>query len=221
MKALTFHHFGGPEVLQYEEVPEPSLRTGDLLVEMKAIGLNYADIYRRKGNYYLKGKPPYIAGYEGAGIVIDTNGNSGIRVGDRVGFADVPFANAERVAVPIRHTIPLPDDLSIEVAASSLLQGLTAHYLSTDSHRVAAGETVVIHAAAGGVGGLLTQLCKYHGAIVIGLTTSEKKYRSSCETGRTRRLAYAQIGKQPSFNLPMVAVPTWFTIVWVEPYKRV
>ena len=102
MKALIFETFGGPEVLQYKEILDPIMKENELLVRMKAIGLNFADIYRRKGNYHLAGKPPYILGYEGAGIVEQVGvGITNIKVGDRVAFADVPFANAELVALPI------------------------------------------------------------------------------------------------------------------------
>lgn len=87
MKALTFHEFGGPEVLQYEDVQDPILRKNEILVRMKAIGLNFADVYRRKGNYHLKGNPPYIAGYEGAGVVEEVGENvTGVKPGDRVAF---------------------------------------------------------------------------------------------------------------------------------------
>lgn len=175
MKALTFSSFGGPEVLEYTDVPNPVLKPNEILVKMEAIGLNFADIYRRKGNYHLKGEPPYIAGYEGAGIIVDTNGHENFRSFDRVGFADVPHANTELVAVPISHVIPLPDEISTETAASVLLQGLTAQYLAADSHVLKLAETVVIHAAAGGVGQILTQIVKYRGAKVIGLTTSKAK----------------------------------------------
>jgi NADPH2:quinone reductase len=175
MKALTFSAFGGSDVLEYLDIPAPELRSDEVLVEMKAIGLNYADIYRRKGNYHLKGNPPYIAGYEGAGVVIDANNNGEFKPGDRVGFADVPFANAEMVAVPVSHAIPLPGTISFEMAASILLQGLTAHYLATDSHKTKSGETVLIHACAGGVGLLLTQISKLLGAKVLGLTSSDNK----------------------------------------------
>lgn len=95
MKALVFDRFGGPEVLEYRDIPEPVISDGHVIVRMKAIGLNFADIYRRKRNYHLKGTPPYILGYEGAGVIEQVGaGVSGLRVGDRVAFADVPFANA-------------------------------------------------------------------------------------------------------------------------------
>ena len=183
MNALTFSRFGGPDVLTYQTVPDPVLQPGQVLVQMRAIGLNFADIYRRKGNYHLTGQPPYIAGYEGAGVVLDANSVDGVQPGDRVAFADVPLANAELVALPLDHLIPLPDDISFETAASVLLQGLTAHYLVTDSHAVQPGETVLIHAAAGGVGQFLVQLCKQKGATVIGLTTSTGKLPVIEQTG--------------------------------------
>lgn len=134
MKALTFSEFGSSEVLEYIKIPNPKLKQDEILVEMKAIGLNFADVYRRKGNYHLVGNPPFIAGYEGAGIIINSN-NTSFKVGDRIAFADVPLANAEFVAVPINKAIPLPDAISFETAATILLQGLTAHYLATDSHQ--------------------------------------------------------------------------------------
>ncbi|MGO4290179.1 quinone oxidoreductase family protein [Chitinophaga sp. RAB17] len=196
MKALTFSSFGTSDVLEYKEVADPVLRPGELLVEMKAIGLNFADIYRRKGTYHLKGEPPYIAGYEGAGIVADNNDLPGFKKGDRVAFADVPFANATLVAVPVTHAIPLPEDISFDTAAAVLLQGLTAHYLATDSHKTQPGETVLIHAAAGGVGQLLTQICKLLGAYVIGLTSSAIKKEIALLQGADIVLLYGEDWKQ-------------------------
>jgi NADPH:quinone reductase len=174
MKALTFSTFGSPEVLEYIEIPKPTISNNEVLVKMESIGLNYADIYRRKGNYHLKGNPPYLAGYEGSGIVVESN-VSNIKIGDRVAFTDVPFANAEYVIVPEAHIIPLDDNISFDLAASVLLQGLTAQYLSTDSFNVKPNDIVLIHAASGGVGQILTQICKMKGAKVIGLSRNENK----------------------------------------------
>lgn len=153
----------------------PVLKAGEMRVEMRAIGLNFADIYRRKGDYHLLGEPPYIAGYEGSGVVVECNGVPGVCAGDRIAFADVPFAQAQYVAVPWANAIPLPDDMGFETAAALLLQGMTAHYLCHDSHPVQAGEFVVVHAASGGVGQLLTQLCRARGGRIIGLTSSRAK----------------------------------------------
>ncbi len=174
MKALTFSRFGSAEVLDYIDIPVPELKDNEVLVKMEAIGLNYADIYRRKGNYHLSGNPPYIAGYEGAGIVVKSNTES-CKIGDKIAFTDVPFANAEYVAVPESHIIKLPSTIHSNLAASVLLQGLTALYLSSDSYKVTNEDTVLIHAASGGVGQILTQICKLRGAKVIGLTRDADK----------------------------------------------
>ncbi len=181
MKALTFSRFGKPDVLKYIDVPKPLLQKDEVLIKMKAIGLNYADIYRRKGNYHLTGTPPYIAGYEGAGLVVESN-SSKYKVGERVAFTDVPFSNAEYVAAPESHIIPIPENIDFSLAASVLLQGLTAHYLATDSHEVQPNEVVLIHAAAGGVGQFLTQICKLKGAAVIGLTRHDNKVATILES---------------------------------------
>ena len=191
MKVLTFSNFGDSHVLKYLEIHSPELKSGEILVEMKAIGLNFADVYRRKGNYHLKGNPPFIAGYEGAGIVVDANGNSDFKIGDRVAFADVPFANAELVAVPLEHVIPLPENITFETAATILLQGLTAHYLATNSHKTQKGETVLVHASAGGVGQFLTQISKLLGDRVIGLTSSAEKASISKQNGADKEFLYS------------------------------
>ncbi len=196
MKALTFDRFGGPEVLEYREVPDPPSGPGQAIVKTEAIGLNFADVYRRRGDYHLEGKPPYIAGYEAAGVIESIDGDSDLRVGDRVGFADAPHANAERVAVPIEKLIPLPDDITTEVAAAVLLQGLTAQYLVTGSHALRPGETVLVHAAAGGVGLLLLQLAKVRGARVLGLTSSRDKARSALQHGADAAVLYSEDWQQ-------------------------
>ncbi|MBP3964975.1 quinone oxidoreductase family protein [Paenibacillus lignilyticus] len=191
MKALVFHTFGGPEVLALQEIPEPLLQAGTVKVRTRAIGLNYADIYRRRGNYHLVGEPPYILGYEGAGVVEEVAPDvEGIQVGDRVGFADVPHANAELVLVPADRVIKLPEGISYEDAAAVLLQGLTAQYLVNDSYAVKQGEEVLVHAAAGGVGQLLIQLCKARGAKVVGLTSSPEKRDAALAAGADEVFLY-------------------------------
>lgn len=191
MKALVFNTFGGPEVLEYCEVMDPVIGPDEILVRMKAIGLNFADIYRRKGNYHLAGRPPYILGYEGAGIVEKVGVEvQGISSGDRIAFADVPFANAELVAVPYEKLIPLPGSVSFKEAASILLQGLTAHYLTRDSYAVKNNDVVLVHAAAGGVGQLLVQIVKLLGGKVIGLTSSKEKIEVAKKVGADLVLQY-------------------------------
>lgn len=191
MKALIFEKFGGPEVLQYKDISNPVIKENEILVRMRAIGLNYADIYRRKGNYHLVGTPPYILGYEGAGIVEEVgNSITDIKVGDRIAFADVPLANAELVAVPFEKAIPLPDNISFDTAATVLLQGLTAHYLTKDSYKIKPGDSVLIHAAAGGVGQILIQIAKLVGAQVIGLTSSFEKTKAAYSAGADQVFLY-------------------------------
>jgi NADPH2:quinone reductase len=183
VNALGFERFGGPEVLALREVPDPAPCAGHAIVRMEAIGLNFADVYRRRGSYHLAGDPPWIAGYEGAGVVESLAGESSFQVGDRVGFADSPYANAERVSVPFDKLIPLPADIAAETAAALLLQGLTAQYLTRDSHPIRPGETVLVHAAAGGVGLLLVQIAKALGARVLGVTSSAAKAAAVREAG--------------------------------------
>jgi NADPH2:quinone reductase len=202
MHALTFDRFGGPEVLAWTEVPDPILPPGYARVRLSAVGLNFADVYRRQGRYHLVGNPPYIAGYEGAGVVEEVRPPEAPgamadlvyepQPGDRVGFADSAFANAELVAVPFDRLIPLPEAISFETAAALLLQGLTAHYLTQDSHPVQAGEDVAVHAAAGGVGLLLVQLAKRAGARVLGLTSSEAKRQAALEAGADAATLYQE-----------------------------
>ncbi len=183
MKALTFSRFGGPEVLELSDVADPQPRPGEALVRTSAIGLNFADVYRRRGNYHLAGQPPFIAGYEAAGVVESAGVEVPLLRGARVGFADSPFANAELVAVPYEKLIPLPDDIREDVAAAVLLQGLTAQYLLRDSHPVTGEETVLVHAAGGGVGLLLVQMARRLGARVLGLTSSRVKAEAAEQAG--------------------------------------
>lgn len=191
MKALTFERFGEPDVLQFRDLPDPVPAAGSVVVRMRAIGLNFADIYRRRGNYHLAGTPPYILGYEGAGVVEQVgDGVKHVAVGDRVGFADVAHANAELVLAPADRLIPLPEGISFEQAAALLLQGLTAHYLANDSFTVKRAHEVLVHAAAGGVGQLLVQLCKAKGARVLGLTSSPEKREYALRAGADQALLY-------------------------------
>jgi NADPH2:quinone reductase len=184
MKALYFDRFGGPQVLEYRDLPDPVRPPGYALVRTRAIGLNFADIYRRRGNYHLAGQPPFIAGYEAAGEVLEVDSNSkSFRAGQRVAFADSPHANAELVCVAEEKLIALPDDMAFDVAAALLLQGLTAQYLCRDSHLLSTDETVLVHAAAGGVGLLLVQIAKLLGARVLGVTSSTHKRQAALSVG--------------------------------------
>jgi NADPH2:quinone reductase len=195
MHVLALDRFGGPEVLTWREVPDPELLPGTALVRTRAVGLNFADIYRRKGNYHLEGAPPHVLGYEGAGVVeavgvkLDVDAPK-LAVGDRVAFADVPHANAEIVRAPLAKLVPLPSTVSFENAAAVMLQGLTAQYLVRDSHPLRVGELAVVHAAAGGVGLLLTQLAKLAGARVLALVSSPAKAEAAMAAGADWTASY-------------------------------
>ena len=194
MYALVFDRFGGPEVLEYRELPDPAIPAGHIQLEVQAAGLNFADVYRRNGNYHLAGDPPYICGYEGAGRIVGIGaGVGGYSVGDLIGFADVPFAHATRINVPEEHAIPLPDGISCELAAAVLLQGLTAQYLVSDSYAVRRGDIVLVHAAAGGVGQYLTQMATARGAEVIALASSDEK----CRLAKSRGARHALLNTAP------------------------
>jgi NADPH2:quinone reductase len=186
MHALTFSRFGGPDVLQWTQMPDPQPAPGVAVVRTRAIGLNFADVYRRQGRYHLAGAPPWIAGYEAAGEIVavhpdDADGR--FRIGQRVAFADSPFANAELVAVGHGHLLALPDDIDFDTAAAVLLQGLTAQYLLEDSHAVRAGDRLLVHAAGGGVGQLLLQLAAAKGAETIALASSPDKRQAAASAG--------------------------------------
>lgn len=184
MHGLIFESFGGPEVLRWAEHPEPIPTPGQALVRMHSVGLNFADIYRRNGNYHLSGDAPWLLGYEGAGVIEQAAaGDRQFPVGTRVGFADMPHANAEKVAVDVDKLIALPDDIAFDTAAAVLLQGLTAQYLINDSYRVKQGDVAVVHAAAGGVGLLLVQMLKHKGAIVLGIASSEARREAVLAAG--------------------------------------
>ena len=200
MKALLFSSFGEADVLDYAEISTPRIKKNEILVKNKAIGLNYADIYRRRGNYHLEGNPPYIAGYEGAGIVVESKSRQ-YKVEDRIAYTDVPFANADYIVVPEDYAIPIPNNMDFELAASVLLQGLTALYLSQDSYEVKKGDTVLIHAAAGGVGQLLTQICKSKGAYVIGLTRNRKKLQTILNSNADEAIILNDIWKEKVMSL--------------------
>lgn len=192
MHALTFSEFGAADVLGWTEAVDPVPAAGEALVRIATAGLNFADIYRRRGNYHMDSTPPWILGYEGAGTIAAMGGGDthGFAVGDRVGFADAPRANAELVAVQLDRLIPLPPDISFDVAAAVLLQGMTAQYLISDSYCVQSGDTALVHAAAGGVGLLLTQMLVARGARVIALASSAAKRDAARGAGPSDALGY-------------------------------
>jgi NADPH:quinone reductase len=176
MRAVVIEQLGGPEVLKVTELPDPEPQPGQIVVRVAAAGVNFMDIYQRQGGGPYRVDPPFVPGAEGAGTVAATGADvSGVAVGDRVAWTGVPGSYAEQVVVPADRAVPVPDGLDLQVAAAAMLQGMTAHYLSHDTYPVAAGDPVVVHAAAGGVGLLLTQMVRMRGGIVIATTSTEDK----------------------------------------------
>jgi NADPH2:quinone reductase len=187
MRAIVFERNGGPEVLELKERPAPTPGNGEVLVDVDAVGVNYRDVYERNGGGYGSA-PPAIIGVEGAGTTADT--------GERVAWSAVPGSYAERVAAKREQLVPLPDGVSTEVAAAAILQGMTAHYLAHDSYPVQPGDWVVVHAAAGGVGLLLTQLAKLRGGRVIATTSTDEKAALAREAGADEVIGYDGFAEQ-------------------------
>ncbi|GAJ25671.1 quinone oxidoreductase [Liquorilactobacillus sucicola DSM 21376 = JCM 15457] len=186
MKALYFEHFGDNSVLQFGVLDNPEVKANEILVKTKYIGLNFADIYRRRGNYHIEEHDPYINGYEGFGTVVKLGkSSSGLALGDKVLFVDVPFANAELVTVPTDKVIKLPTKLNEETAAAIGLQGLTADFLAHDLAKNKKNDNVFIQGISGGVGQILLQMLVADGVKVYGATSSEKKQKLALEQGAT------------------------------------
>ena len=174
MKAVRIYEHGPPEVLRYEELPEPQLTDGCAVVKLSAIGVNFTDVYVRSGLH--KVDLPVVPGQEGAGIVTAVGSKAGdLRVGDVVGYTGALGAYAQYALVPGWRLVKLPRGLDEKMAAAVLLQGMTAHYLSHDTFPIKEGQTVLVQAGAGGVGLLLIQMAKRLGAHVISTTSSEEK----------------------------------------------
>jgi NADPH2:quinone reductase len=181
VRAIVFDRNGGPHVLEQREVADPLPGDGEVLVEVEAIGVNYRDVYEREGNGY--GAPaPAIIGVEGAGTIVGS--------GERVAWVSVPGSYAERVAAPRDKLVALPDALSTVVAAAALLQGLTAHYLACDSYAIGEGDWLLVHAAAGGVGLLLTQIARSRGGRVIATTSTAEKAELALAAGAEVVIGY-------------------------------
>jgi NADPH:quinone reductase len=193
MRAVIAEKHGGPDVLRLAERDTPTPGPGQLLVDVTAAGVNFADIYRRQGLPPYGGNVPYIAGSEGAGTVTAAGSGAG-GVGTRIAWTDVPGSYAEQVLVPADRAVLVPDGVDLEVAAAVMLQGLTAHYLSTDTYPVASGDAVVVHAAAGGVGLLLTQMVTRRGGVVIATTSTKEKAELARNAGAAYLAGYDNFG---------------------------
>jgi NADPH2:quinone reductase len=189
MKAIQIQETGGPEKLVLRDVPNPTLKPGDAMVQVKAAGVNFIDVYFREGRY--PAQTPFVPGQEGAGVVLEvTDRVHNVHPGQRVAWCTVQGAYAECAAVPAKMLVPIPDHLSFEDAAAAMLQGMTAHYLSHSTYPIHKGDDVLIHAGAGGVGLLLTQMAKMLGARVFTTVSSEEKGNISRAAGADAVINY-------------------------------
>jgi NADPH:quinone reductase len=182
MKAIRVQHTGGPEVMQLVEVPVPQPKASEALVKVAVAGVNSIDGQFRDGR--LRTPVPFIPGQEGVGIVAAVGAQAKtVKVGDRVAWSGTLGSYAEYVATPEEHLVPVPGTISDEQAAAAMIHGLTAHYLVNDAHKLKAGETALVHAAAGGVGLLVVQLAHAIGARVIGTVSTVEKGKLAREAG--------------------------------------
>ena len=192
MKAIRVHSPGGPEVLRYEEVPDPTPGDGQALVRIEAIGVNFIDVYHRTGLYKVPSLP-FTLGQEAAGTVEAVGpGVSELAPGDRVAYTGVMGSYAEKAVVPADRLVRLPEGLSVREGAAAMLQGMTAHYLACSTYPLQPGDACVVHAAAGGVGLLLCQIARLRGARVFGTTSTEEKARLAREAGADEVILYTE-----------------------------
>src|SRR5437899_6345771 len=191
MKAIRVNAPGGPEVLRYEDTPEPTPKAGDATVKVYAAGINYIDVYQRSGHYKLA--LPMTLGLE-AGDTVTAIGTTvtGVRVGDKVAYTGVPGAYAQYAAVPAQRLVLLPVGVSSKQGAAAMLQGMTAHYLACSTYPLKKGDTCLVHAAAGGVGLLLCQMAKLRGARVIGTVSTDDKAKLARGAGADDVILYTQ-----------------------------
>src|SRR5436309_8852167 len=191
MKAVRIHTPGGPEVMRYEDVPEPTPKAGEALIKVEAAGINYIDVYFRSGQY--KAELPLTIGMEAGGTVKAVGpGVTDVKVGDKVAYTGISGAYAELAAVPVAGLVALPSGITPRQGAAAMLQGMTAHYLATSTYPLKPGDTCLVHAAAGGVGLLLCQIAKLRGARVLGTVSTEEKAQLAREAGADEVILYSR-----------------------------
>lgn len=191
MKAIRVQHTGGPEVMELVEVPTPQPKPGDALVKVAVAGVNSIDGQFRDGR--LRTPLPFIPGQEGAGVVTALGEHvKSVKVGDRVAWSGTLGSYAEYIAASADSLVPIPDAISDQQAAAAMVHGLTAHYLVNDAHKLKAGETALVHAAAGGVGLLLVQMARAIGARVIGTASSDEKAKLAREAGADEVIVFTR-----------------------------
>jgi NADPH2:quinone reductase len=191
MKAIQVKQVGGPEVMELVELPVPEPKAGEAVVKLAASGVNFIDVYHREGRY--KVPIPFTPGQEGAGVVTAVASDvKSVKVGDRVAWSHLLGAYAEYEAVQAQRLVPIPAGVNDQQAAAAMLQGMTAHYLCHDTYPLKRGETALVHAAAGGVGLLLTQMAHDIGARVIATVSTEEKAKLAREAGADDIILYSQ-----------------------------
>jgi NADPH:quinone reductase len=196
MKAVRVHTPGGPEVLRYEDVPQPVPGPLETLVQIDAAGVNYIDVYQRTGRHPTP--PPYTIGQEAGGTVAAVGSAvRDVRAGDRVAYSGILGGYAEYAAVPAERLVVLPDGVSTKDGAAAMLQGMTAHYLACTTYPLTPGDTCLVHAAAGGVGLLLCQIAKLRGARVLGTVSTDAKARLAREAGADEVILYTERDFEP------------------------
>lgn len=194
MKAIRVEEFGEPEVLGYEDAERPEPSMGEVLVEVRSIGVNFADTMRRRNQYVIRQELPFVPGSEVAGVVVELGeGVEGVSVGDRVVSLVGEGAYAEYALASSQALIPIPDDLDFDTAAAIPLQGLTAYHILKTSGQLKEGESVLVHAAAGGVGTLAVQMAKLMGASpVIATASSQEKLDLAKDLGADVLIDYTE-----------------------------
>ena len=189
MKAIRVHSPGGPEVLRFEDVPEPEPKPGEARVRVEAAGVNFIDVYHRTGQY--KVNLPGTLGQEGAGVVEAVGeGVTTVAAGDRVAWAAIFGAYAEQAIVPAERLVRIPEGVSARQAAAAMLQGMTAHYLASSTYPLKDGDVALVHAAAGGVGLLLCQIARMRGVRVLGTVSTPEKAALAREAGAASIIDY-------------------------------
>jgi NADPH:quinone reductase len=192
MRAIRVSETGGPSVMTVEDVPTPEPGTNEVRVKVAAAGVNFLDVYFRSGQY--PAELPLTPGVEAAGTVEAVGaGVTDAAIGDRVAFMGVRGAYAEQVIVPSERLVPVPQGITLEQAAAVMLQGVTAHYLATSTFPLEAGHSALVHAGAGGVGLLLTQIAKMRGATVYTTVSTEEKAERSRSAGADHVILYTEV----------------------------
>jgi NADPH2:quinone reductase len=191
MKAIQVKQPGGPEAMELVELPVPEPKANEAVVKLAASGVNFIDVYFREGRY--KSALPFVLGQEGAGVVTAVGADvKSVKTGDRVAWTGLQGSYAEYAAVAADRLVLIPKGVSDEQAAAAMLQGMTAHYLSHDTYPLKRGQTALVHAAAGGVGLLLTQMAHNIGARVIATVSTEEKAKLAREAGADEIILYTQ-----------------------------